>query len=311
VLAYCRSCDCCHLHQEHDGVLHLHEFLRRLCPEFEQLQSQLLARSPLPTIIEVITLARAEEICLHDVLSSPAMVLATMTGSTTSTPILATSLTPFSAPTPASGPVTQGGTVVALFCRYCKSKTHDIEQCRRRPSHRKGGSSTLVGSHGSSSQQPSESVHELTRWMDRLERCVTPLDPSMVSSATTQSPQVPQSGTQPPWILDSRGSFHMTHDSTHLDSLSLLHSFVSIKTADGTPLPVVGQGTLYTSNFHVSSVSHVPQLHLQLFSAGQITDHGCRVILDFDSCSIQDHRTGTLVGSGRRLRDPPHLWELN
>jgi hypothetical protein len=61
----------------------------------------------------------------------------------------------------------------------------------------------------------------------------------------------------------------------------------------------------------VSSVSQVPQLHLQLFSAGQITDHGCRVILDFDFCSVQDRRTGTLVGSSCRLRDPPRLWELD
>jgi hypothetical protein len=103
----------------------------------------------------------------------------------------------------------------------------------------------------------------------------------------------------------------MTHDSTHLDSLSSLHSPVSVKTADGTPLPGVGQGTLYTSSFHVLSVSHVPHLHLQLFSADQITDHGCHLILDSNICSVQDHRTGTLVGSGCRLRDPPHLWELD
>jgi hypothetical protein len=102
----------------------------------------------------------------------------------------------------------------------------------------------------------------------------------------------------------------MTHDSTHLDSLSSLHSPVSIKTPDGT-LPIVGQGTLYTSSFHVPSVSHVPQLHLLLFSAGQITDHGCCVILDFDFCSVQDHRIGTLVGFGRRHHDPPRIWELD
>jgi hypothetical protein len=48
----------------------------------------------------------------------------------------------------------------------------------------------------------------------------------------------------------------MTHDSTHL--VSSFHSFVSVKTADGTPLPIVGQGILYTSSFHMSSVSHVP-----------------------------------------------------
>jgi hypothetical protein len=54
----------------------------------------------------------------------------------------------------------------------------------------------------------------------------------------------------------------MTHDSTHVDSLSLLHSSVSVKTTNGTPVPVVGQGTLYTSSFLVPSIYHVPQLHL-------------------------------------------------
>jgi hypothetical protein len=66
------------------------------------------------------------------------------------------------------------------------------------------------------------------------------------SSATTQSSQLPLSGTQSPWILDSRASSHMTHDSTHLGSLSLLPSRASVKTADGTPLPVVSHGTLHT-----------------------------------------------------------------
>jgi hypothetical protein len=91
-----------------------------------------------------------------------------------------------------------------------------------------GGSSTSTGARGSSSQQPPEWVLELTRRMDPLERRVAPPDPSIVSSTTTQSPQLPQSGTQPPWILDSGASFHMTHDSTHLDSLGSLHSSVLI-----------------------------------------------------------------------------------
>jgi hypothetical protein len=83
--------------------------------------------------------------------------------------------------------------------------------------------------------------------------CVAPPDPSMVSSATAQSRQLPQS-VRPPWIL------------THLDSLSSLHSPVSVKTTDGAPLPVVGQSTLYTSSFHVSYVSHVPQSTLFLLA---------------------------------------------
>jgi hypothetical protein len=84
-----------------------------LRPEFEQLQAQLLVHSPLLTMVEAVTLAQADEICLRGVLSSSATVLAMTTGSTTSTPALATSSTPSSVPTPASGLVTQGGTAAA------------------------------------------------------------------------------------------------------------------------------------------------------------------------------------------------------
>jgi hypothetical protein len=96
----------------------------------------------------------------------------------------------------------------------------------------------------------------------------------------------------------------MTYDSTHLVSMSSLPSPMSVKTVDGTPLAVVSHGTLHTPRFHV------PQLHLQLFSTGQIADHGCRVVLDSDA-SIHDRRTWTLVGSGRQLCDPPRLWKLD
>ena len=103
----------------------------------------------------------------------------------------------------------------------------------------------------------------------------------------------------------------MTHDSTHLRSLSPPSASLFVNTADGTSHSVLSHGTLRTPHFHVPSVSHVPHLKLQLLLAGQITDHDCRIILESDSCSVQDHRMGTLVGSGRRLRDPPRLWELD
>ena len=81
-------------------------------------------------------------------------------------------------------------------------------------------------------------------------------------------------------------------------------------TANGTSLPVVGRGTLTTS-FHIPTVSHVPQLTMQLMSAGQITDHGCRIIFEADSCCVQDIRTGLLVGTGPRHSDSQGLWELD
>ena len=312
--AYCRTCDCCALRREHDSVLRLHEFLGRLRPEFKQLRAQLLARSPLPSLVEAVTLARAEETRLRGVLSSSSAVLAA-TAALTSSAVAAALTSP-----PAVGSTAQGGTAAALLCRYCKSKTHTIEQCKKRPQRRKGGSTMggAGGSSGASHQSPPEWVLDLSQRMERMERrldLAAPSASSVVSSAATRLPQPgiqpPQSGTQPPWILDSGASFHMTHDSTHLRSLSPPSASLFVNTADGTSHSVLSHGTLRTPHFHVPSISHVPHLKLQLLSAGQITDHDCRIILESDSCSVQDHRTGILVGSGRRLRDPPRLWELD
>ena len=87
-------------------------------------------------------------------------------------------------------------------------------------------------------------------------------------------------------VLDSGASFHMSFDSSMLSSLRPLDSPVNVLTADGTPLPVASRGLLSTPSFSVPSVSHVPRLTMNLFSAAQLTDSGCRVILDTDSCSI-------------------------
>ena len=108
---------------------------------------------------------------------------------------------------------------------------------------------------------------------------------------------------------DTGASFHMTYDSSTLTSVQPVESPIRVLTADGTPLHVASRGTLSTSSFHVPSVAHVPRLTMQLISGGQIVDSSCRVILDFDSCSVQDHRTGALLGAGPRRSDG--LWELD
>src|SRR3954470_7307681 len=50
---------------------------------------------------------------------------------------------------------------------------------------------------------------------------------------------------------------------------------------------------------------------MNLFSASPLTDSGCRVILDADSCAVQDRRTQALVGAGPRSLQSPGLWELD
>jgi hypothetical protein len=105
------------------------------------------------------------------------------------------------------------------------------------------------------------------------------------SPGTTRLPPPTQSGMSP-WYLDSGASFYMTSDSSFLSASRSLIFPVRVLTADGTSLPVSSRGTLSTSSFSVPDISHVSRLTMNLFSASQLTDSGCRVILDADSCVV-------------------------
>ena len=78
----------------------------------------------------------------------------------------------------------------------------------------------------------------------------------------------------------------MTPDRISLSSITPSSLPITVQTADGSSLSVAGQGTLSSPSFHVPAVSYVPKLTVQLISVGQLTYHGCRVILDSESCCI-------------------------
>ena len=59
--------------------------------------------------------------------------------------------------------------------------------------------------------------------------------------------------------------------------------------------------------FQVPDVAHVPRLTMQLMFDSQIVDTGCRVILDFDSCSVLDRHASDLLGVGPRHCDSQGL----
>jgi hypothetical protein len=103
----------------------------------------------------------------------------------------------------------------------------------------------------------------------------------------------------------------MTYDSSILSALRSLISPINVLTAGGTSLPVSSRGTLSTYSFSVPDISHVSRLKMNLFSASQLTDSGCRIILDADSCVVQDRHTQVLVGAGPRRRDSSGIWELD
>jgi hypothetical protein len=85
-------------------------------------------------------------------------------------------------------------------------------------------------------------------------------------SSALGPPFAPSPGIDP-WYLDSGASFHMTPHFTHLYALRPYHH-CTVHTADGSPLSVIGQGTLCSDSFHVSDASLVLDLTMQLMSAG-------------------------------------------
>jgi hypothetical protein len=86
-------------------------------------------------------------------------------------------------------------------------------------------------------------------------------------SSTLGPPSTLSLGTNP-WFLYSGASFQMTPHSAHLFALRPFDRRCTIHTTDGSPLSVAGQGTLSSNSFYVPDVSLVPDLTMQLMSAG-------------------------------------------
>ena len=114
------------------------------------------------------------------------------------------------------------------------------------------------------------------------------------------------------WILDSGASRHVTGTSSEFMSYTLYpptHN-ETIQTADGTPQPIKGVGTVQcTPSILLSSVLHVPAFPVNLVSLSALVDQlDCRVILDRENCMIQERQTGRRLGSATRRSG---LWYMD
>jgi hypothetical protein len=321
------TCTSCRGQKDALELRRTYDFLTRLRDEFEPLRAQLLARHPCVSLMDALASVRNEETRLRvaGLLQSSSVLAAPSSSSRTT----AASPTPPSSVAPPSAPGGRGG----LHCDYYDKDGHVEAYCYRkkkaqdrRSSQGAGGSSQGTGSAGAGGSQRSSATSD-TQEMLMLLRRLAASTPSGAAGSVTQSsaltgsaaasqssiegpPSSSASGTCP-WILDSGASFHMTPSCACLSSMRPSSRSLTVHTADGSPLSVVGQGTLLSHSFNVPDVSYVPDLTMQLMSAGQLTDHDCRVILDSDFCYVQDRRTGHLVGTGPRRHDSQCLWELD
>ncbi|CAL2268192.1 unnamed protein product [Prunus armeniaca] len=101
------------------------------------------------------------------------------------------------------------------------------------------------------------------------------------------------------WIIDTGATYHMT---SKLDFFSRYSSpsKTCVTTADGSPTPVVGKGSVFLSNsLSLSNVLHVPRLSNHLLSISQLTKSlNCFVTFYDTHCVIQDQRTRATIGRG-------------
>src|SRR3990170_7522278 len=306
----CGTCRCCQTMRSDLEFQRVHEFLSRLRSEFEPRRAHLLARGRVP-ISEVLAELRAEETRLRSagLLAVPSVLAARAPMSSarlTAPPLL---------PTPSGGVgrppyAEKGRSRRDTFCGYCSKQGHPESDCRQKQRDQRRSSSSGTQASPSTPSLTDQDIMRLKRMLASSGSSSTG-SVAAVTATTTPPPSEPtQSGTSS-WVLDSGASFHMSSDSSALSSLRPLDFPLNVLTADGTPLPVASRGILSTPSFYVPSVSHVPRLTMNLFSAAQLTDSGCCVILDTDSCSIQDRHTKVLVGAGPRRRESEGLWEVH
>jgi hypothetical protein len=121
----------------------------------------------------------------------------------------------------------------------------------------------------------------------------------------------PATATSSSWALDSGASFHVTFDQSQLVSSTPITEDASVQTADSALCHITNKGSLCTPHFIVPNIFFLPELSMNLLSVRQITDHNCFVGLDDSSCFVQDHRTGAVIGTGRRRRTAPRLYILD
>ena len=103
------------------------------------------------------------------------------------------------------------------------------------------------------------------------------------------------------WIIDSGAMDHMTFDSRQVSPLkSSSQNYVS--TANGTSIPIIGEGSLsLTNTLNLDSVLVVPSLIYNLLSVSQITTAlFCVVIFWPEFCVFKDIRTRQTIGCGVR-----------
>ncbi|KAK0599286.1 hypothetical protein LWI29_003954 [Acer saccharum] len=220
-------------------------------------------------------------------------------------------------------------------CSFCKQKGHWKAQCPKilnKASQRKQ-QQPLPWKFGNQSQQqtymppqpntattvpsgsfgfdgPSSSNPSMSALAEQFQKFLAIQPQAMFTSSPIGLLSPSSSGMfSSTWVLDSGASHHMSPNLSYFVSLCPTSS-LSVMTADGTPMPLAGVGSVVTPCVSLSNVYHIPNLTLNLVSVSQLCDFGYLVYFSSTSCHVQDPQSQKLIGTGRRQGELYFLDEL-
>uniref|UniRef100_A0A2N9GVI4 Integrase catalytic domain-containing protein n=1 Tax=Fagus sylvatica TaxID=28930 RepID=A0A2N9GVI4_FAGSY len=264
----------------------LHQFLMGVLDDFESVRSQLLNRSPLPTVNQAVNDLVREETRLKSLFSSHAVL-----------PLLSC----LTAPPKGHDKRRSNKKNSHLICAFCKHRGHTIDQCNMRARIlQRSAALTTSESVPSSDVAPFDPV-SLTTPTYSIADLQALFNQVQVPSSSASNPALSVTpGISSEWFLDSACCNHMT-DNPHLTSAHTPPVLPTITTADGSAMTVSHVGSISTPNLSVSDVFCVPKLHLNLLSVGQLTELGLNLFFSSRGCLVQDSRTGQIVGTARKV----------
>uniref|UniRef100_A0A2N9HDD0 Integrase catalytic domain-containing protein n=1 Tax=Fagus sylvatica TaxID=28930 RepID=A0A2N9HDD0_FAGSY len=240
----------------------------------EPVISQLLNRSPLPTVNQAVNdLVRKETHLKSHRSSQP------------HTTVLATpaSIDPTVTALPKGHDKRRSNQKNShLICAFCKYRSHTIDRCNMRARILQRSAALIAFESVPSSDTAS-------------------FDPVSLTTPTYSIADLQALFNQSEWFLDSAYCNHMTDNPPHLTSAHTSPVLPTITTADGSAMTVSHVGSISTPNLSVSDAFCVPKLHLNLLSIGQLTELGLNLFFSSRGCLVQDSRTGQIIGTAHKV----------
>ncbi|BFG37702.1 hypothetical protein CerSpe_239760 [Prunus speciosa] len=260
--------------------LRVHLFLAGLDPQFDQVRGEILRKDPKLDLDQTFAYVRRE-----------AQQRLTM-ASTPDTAVLATQRP--RGPSPSTGGASQTQTTSSCpetKCTHCGGSKHTRARCYELIRYPDWWDHSKAPRRNKSNSLHTSSV---------TDPAPAPASASVATSGT-QGYVLHSSSKKHTWVIDTGATDHMTFDPGQIISHTPFSQSV-VSNANGTPSPVIGEGSLSLSDsLTLDSVLIVPSLHHNLLSVAQITTAlNCTVTFWPTHCVFQDILSSNTIGCGTR-----------